>query len=519
MQKRETSEVIIAGTGFAGLCMAIQLKRNGIDSFIILEKESEYGGTWRLNNYPGAACDVQSHLYSYSFEPYPYWTKMFGPRDEILDYVNFCVEKYGLEKHIRLNEAVTSAVFRENEGRWDLETSGGSKYESKFFVSATGGLSQPIIPKYNGMEDYQGKMFHSARWDHNYKVKNKKIAVVGTGASAIQIVPTIAPEVEKLYLFQRSAAWVLPKPDRDILSIERGLFKFLPISQTLYREYIYWSLELRVLGLVVYPEIMKVVESLAKKHIEKSIEDEELRKTMTPDYTIGCKRVLMSNEYYPAINRKNVKVETSGIEKFTNKGILTGSGEEIELDAVIMATGFQGAEAIAPYKILGKGQKDLNEAWKNGAEAYLGTTISGFPNFFMIVGPNTGLGHSSMIFMIESQVQYALQAIMSSRKNSWKFIDVRQEIQDNYNRKLQLKLDKTIWASDCVSWYRTRNGKNTTLWPGFTFDFRLKTLLFNPQEYEIMGEEGKLLKPDMISSFFQQGRNILKQVMREPLTI
>ncbi|MCB1160055.1 MAG: NAD(P)/FAD-dependent oxidoreductase, partial [Leptospiraceae bacterium] len=256
MQKRETSEVIIAGTGFAGLCMAIQLKRNGIDSFIILEKESEYGGTWRLNNYPGAACDVQSHLYSYSFEPYPYWTKMFGPRDEILDYVNFCVEKYGLEKHIRLNEAVTSAVFRENEGRWDLETSGGSKYESKFFVSATGGLSQPIIPKYNGMEDYQGKMFHSARWDHNYKVKNKKIAVVGTGASAIQIVPTIAPEVEKLYLFQRSAAWVLPKPDRDILSIERGLFKFLPISQTLYREYIYWSLELRVLGLVVYPEIM-----------------------------------------------------------------------------------------------------------------------------------------------------------------------------------------------------------------------------------------------------------------------
>ncbi|MCB1160615.1 MAG: NAD(P)/FAD-dependent oxidoreductase, partial [Leptospiraceae bacterium] len=238
-----------------------------------------------------------------------------------------------------------------------------------------------------------------------------------------------------------------------------------------------------------------------------------------PDYTIGCKRVLMSNEYYPAINRKNVKVETSGIEKFTNKGILTGSGEEIELDAVIMATGFQGAEAIAPYKILGKGQKDLNEAWKNGAEAYLGTTISGFPNFFMIVGPNTGLGHSSMIFMIESQVQYALQAIMSSRKNSWKFIDVRQEIQDNYNRKLQLKLDKTIWASDCVSWYRTRNGKNTTLWPGFTFDFRLKTLLFNPQEYEIMGEEGKLLKPDMISSFFQQGRNILKQVMREPLTI
>jgi cation diffusion facilitator CzcD-associated flavoprotein CzcO len=456
--------------------MGIRLKQAGIDTFTILEKAGSLGGTWRDNDYPGAACDVQSHLYSFSFEPNPSWSRMFAEQREIRSYLEHCAQKYGLLPHLRFDREVKRTDFDEASSTWTVTLAGGEQMTADILIIATGGLSRPAYPDIPGIQRFTGKIFHSARWDHSYDLGGKRIGVIGTGASSIQFVPQIAPRAKELAVFQRTPPWILPKPDRAISSGERRLYRLLPFLQWLYRVLLYWLLETRVLGFVVSPKLMLLVQKAALQYLTTSVPDPELQKKLIPNYTFGCKRVLISNDYYPALMRPNVEVIDSGISEITEEHVVTRDGRRVELDALILGTGFRASEDAAPFEVRGKGGVDLNEHWKaEGAQAYLGTTVAGFPNFFIISGPNTGLGHSSLILMIESQVTHIMSALEAFRKLRARAIEVRREVEAVYNRHLQTRLERSVWASGCASWYRTRTGRNTTLWPHFTFVFRLLT--------------------------------------------
>lgn len=491
-----THHVLIIGTGFAGLGMAIRLKQAGIHDFTILEHAGGVGGVWRDNHYPGVACDVESHLYSFSFEPNPNWSRQFAPRAEILAYLEHCATKYGVRPHIRFNSGAKSAVFDERTGVWTIATTDGKTIFARVVVSGAGhALSRPILPEIAGIDSFKGKIFHSARWDESFALEGKTVAVVGTGASAIQIVPAIAGKVGQLFLYQRTPAWVVPKPDRVIPKRERDRFRRIPLLQRLARTRIYWQREAMGIGFVVEPRILKLVEGLALRYLKTSVKDEALRAKLTPHYRLGCKRILPTNEYYPALCRDNVEVVTDGITEIREHGIVTSDGKERTVDAIVLATGFEAAEASSSFDVRGRGGLTLKEAWKNGIEAYLGTSVAGFPNMFLLIGPNTGLGHSSMVFMIESQIAYVLDAIQTMRAKNVKLVDVRADAQAKYNVELQARLAKTVWASGCASWYQAKNGKNTTLWPGFTFEFRAKTRRFDPAPYDVVAIEQSWPQP------------------------
>jgi cation diffusion facilitator CzcD-associated flavoprotein CzcO len=482
--------IVIVGTGFGGLGMGIRLKKAGIHDFVVLEQADGVGGTWRANQYPGAACDIESHLYSFSFEPNPGWSRSYAGQPEILAYLERCADKYGLRPHLRFGTRVASASFDERRGRWTVAIDGGEPLHARALISATGGLSRPALPDIPGLGTFAGKVFHSARWDHGVSLEGKKVAVVGTGASAIQIVPAIAPSVERLHLFQRTPPWILPKRDHAIPPTTRERFRRAPLLQRLARTGQYLMHELFALGFVVEPRILAQTSKLALRYLEASVPDPALRARLTPDYVMGCKRVLLSNEYYPALQRDNVELHTAGIREIGPAGVVTREGREVAVDAIVLATGFQAAEAAAPFPVVGRGGRDLAEVWRDGAEAYLGTTIAGFPNLFLVVGPNTGLGHSSMIFMIESQIAYIESALATMQAQGLRFVDVHPDAQARYNEGLSARLARTVWATGgCSSWYRTRTGKNTTLWPGFTFEFRLRTRRFDPDRYELAPDQ------------------------------
>ena len=477
---------IIVGAGFSGLCMAIRLKQAGMNNFVILERNHHIGGTWYDNSYPGAACDVESHLYSYSFEPNPDWSRQFSPQEEILRYMDHCVDKYGLAPHIRLNMNITKSVFDEKTGTWTVTAASGETFTGRILLTCSGGLSEPAFPDIKGLDTFKGKLFHTARWDKSFDPKGKSVAVIGTGASAIQVVPAIVSQVKHLDLFQRTAPWILPKKDKDISSFRRTMYKYLPFTRKLYRTRLYWRNELMAIGFVVNPGILKFGGKLVIHHLNSSIKNEELRKKLTPHFVLGCKRILLSNEYYPAIEQPNLSLITEGIQEVNAKGILTKDGVQHDTDAIILATGFQAAEGVLRYDVKGKGGIDLNDTWNTtGAEAYLGTSISGFPNMFIVVGPNTGLGHSSMILMIEAQVHYIMEALKTMKQKGAKYTDVKKEVEKEYNNEIQIKLAKSVWQSGgCMSWYQTKSGKNVTLWPGFTFTFMKRTKNFEPDKYE-----------------------------------
>lgn len=477
-------QVIVVGTGFSGLGMGIALKKAGINSFTILEKANDVGGTWRDNHYPGCACDVQSHLYSFSFEPNPNWTKMYAPQPEIKKYLQHCARKYGLLNNIQFGQAVKQAVYEEEHKLWRIETAAGKTLTARVVVSGMGGLSTPAYPNIKGLNKFKGVKFHSQDWQHDYDLAGKRVAVIGTGASAIQFVPQIVPKVAHLDLYQRTPPWIMPKPDREITSAERTLFKLAPKSQETIRNAIYLQLESRVLGFVLNPRVMKLPELQARRHIRQAIKDPVLRKKVTPDYAFGCKRVLISNDYLPSLAQPNVDVITHGIKEVRANSIIGDDGVERPIDAIIFGTGFKAQDPIPRGAIFGKGGVDLLDTWQQGAQAYLGSTISGFPNLFLLMGPNTGLGHSSMVFMIESQVAYVMDFLKQMNKNGWKEADVKAEQQQRFNNELQDKLGNAVWSTGCKSWYVNDSGKNTTLWPGFTFDFRRKTAQFDAQNYQ-----------------------------------
>ncbi|MHB9800184.1 flavin-containing monooxygenase [Pseudomonas sp. MT3] len=467
--------VLIIGAGFAGLGLAIRLKQAGIDDFLILEKAGDVGGCWRENRYPGAACDVPSHLYSFSFEPKADWSRKFAPQAEILDYARHCADKYGLRERIRFHCEVSAASFDEAAGEWRVTCANGEELRAQSLVCALGQLSRPLIPHLPGIECFQGKAFHSAQWDDQAKLQGSRVAVIGTGASAIQFVPQIAPKVAELLLFQRSAAYVIAKPDRPYAAWERRLKACLPWLQRLDRGLKYIQHESRALAFSVFPPLMKMMRLSFHRHLHRGIPDAGLRARLEPDYPLGCKRILISNDYYPALARSNVKLVDTGIREVTEDAIVTRDGQRHPVDTIIYGTGFAATEFLAPMRVQGLGGRELNQAWREGAEAYKGISVSGFPNLFILYGPNTNLGHNSIIYMLESQFPYVLGCLQRIQREGLKYLDVKPQVQQRFNQHLQHELRHTIWERGCNSWYKTASGRNTVNWPGFTFRYRQQT--------------------------------------------
>ncbi|NKF24268.1 flavin-containing monooxygenase [Solimonas marina] len=479
--------VLIIGSGFSGLGLAVRLKQAGIEDFEILERADSVGGTWRDNRYPGCACDVQSHLYSFSFEQNPGWTRMFARQPEIERYLQGVADKYQLVANTRFGANIVDARWDEAAAVWRVRSEDGRQFIGRVLVSGMGALSNPAYPKIPGLADFQGKMFHSAQWDHDYDLSGKRVAVIGTGASAIQFVPQVVPKVAHLDLFQRTPPWILPKPDREIGAFERKLFRLLPFTQKLMRAGLYTMLETRVLGFVIHPKLMEFVQRAAKGHIKRQVKDPELRRKLTPNYTIGCKRVLISNDYYPSLTQPHVDVVTDDVTEIRGNAVITADGRAREVDAIILGTGFTVQDPIPRGAIFGRGGKDLWDTWsEKGVEAYLGATVHGFPNFFMLMGPNTGLGHTSQVYMIESQINYVVDCLKQMRRKKIAAVDVRADVQRQFNDKVQGDVGSAVWNSGgCKSWYLDARGRNTTIWPGFTFMFRNKTRHFRPADYQL----------------------------------
>lgn len=476
-------DVAIIGAGFSGICMAIALKKAGYKSFRIFEKATDLGGTWRDNRYPGCACDVPSHLYSYSFELNADWSRSYSPQPEIWRYMTHCARKYGVLSDMRFNATVVSADFDEREHHWRIALADGESFTARALISGIGALHLPSYPKIRGLETFAGKAFHSSEWDETTDLSNKKVAVIGTGASAIQIVPSIAGEVSTLELFQRTPAWVLPRMDHPISGSAKRLFHNVPFVQRLARQLIYWTLELRVFGFLGNRKLMQRAEAMARAYLERTVKDPALRRALTPNYQIGCKRVLISDDYYQAFNRPNVKLVTQTIDRITPAGIVTADGVEHAFDVIIFATGFRANEPMADIAIRGRGGHALSHAWRYGAEAYYGISVAGFPNFFMLLGPNTGLGHNSVIVMIEAQSEYIKHCLGWLFRMGAEEVEVRAAVQRAFNERLKVRLARTVWQSGCRSWYLNENGTNSTIWPGSTLSYWWQTRNPDPHDY------------------------------------
>lgn len=477
--------IAIIGTGFGGIGLAIRLKKAGFSNFILFEKAGDVGGVWRDNTYPGAACDVPSHLYSFSFEQDLGWLNRYGKAAEIHQYLRHCTDKYDLRPHILFNTEITAASFDDTTGLWTLQTSQGETCQANVTVAAVGQLNRPAYPKLTGMDSFAGKSFHSARWDHDYDLTGKRVAVIGTGASAIQFVPEIVPQVAHLDLYQRSAPYVIPKPDKAYPPLEKALFKHVPLLQSLDRAWQYSFHEVRLLGFTASVNETVLVEYLFQKHIREVIKDHKLRHRLTPDYPIGCKRILVSNDWYKTLLNPKIDIVSEDIAEIVPQGIRTADGKVREVDAIIYGTGFAATDFLAPMHISGLNGQVLKQTWQQGAEAYLGLTVHGFPNLFMLYGPNTNLGHSSIVYMLESQFNYVLDALKKLQQNSLRYLNVKQDIQTRFNGDIQQRMKKTMWAQGCSSWYVTAEGKNTNNWPGFTFDYRERTRKLNLDDYDL----------------------------------
>jgi cation diffusion facilitator CzcD-associated flavoprotein CzcO len=476
---------VIVGSGFAGLGVAIALERAGIRDFVVLEKSDAIGGTWRDNVYPGCACDVPSHLYSYSFAPNTKWSSMYATQAEIRAYMEGCVDRFGVRDRVRLSHEVTSAVFDESKGLWDVATASGARYRSRILALGMGPLSRFKLPAIPGLDRFKGRVMHSAAWAPGFDGRGQRVASIGTGASAIQFVPEVARVASRLHVFQRTPAWVLPRNEHRYTGFERALFEHLPGFRSLHRKKIYWTHEMRALAFIREPRILLLLERLALSHMKRAIQDPALLQKLRPDYRMGCKRILMSNTYYPALAQPNVELVTCGIREITEHSIVGADGVEREIDALIFGTGFDVHDYLGKVRVVGRSGVELGELWKRGAEAYLGTAVAGFPNLFMIVGPNTGLGHNSIIYIIESQLAHIMQHASLLREGGARTVEVKADVQRAYNAELQRRLVGTVWHTGCKSWYLTEDGRNTTLWPGFTFEFRRRTARLRREDFHV----------------------------------
>jgi cation diffusion facilitator CzcD-associated flavoprotein CzcO len=480
----EHHRIVIVGTGFSGLGMAIKLKEEGEHDFVLLERAADIGGTWRDNTYPGCRCDVSSHLYSFSFAPNPNWSSTFSPQEEILDYLRDCAERYGVMPHVRFETELEGAAWDTDDELWRIETSNGP-LTADILIAAQGPLSDPSLPEVPGLDSFEGTAFHSAEWDHEHDLTGERVAVVGTGASAIQFVPEIQPKVASLHVFQRTAPWVIPHRNRPLKRWERALYRLFPPAQLAMRAGIYWARESFALQFR-RRAVGRPLERIPLRHLRNQIDDPELRRKLTPDYRLGCKRILPADEWYPALAQPNVEVVTGGVTEIRPHSVVAEDGIEREVDTIIFGTGFHVTDVPIADRIGGRDGRTLAEVWQGSMQAYKGTTVAGYPNLFFLVGPNTGLGHTSIVFMIESQIAYVLDALRTMRQTGARTVEVREDAQAAYNAELDRMTEGTVWVTGgCTSYYIDRNGHNSALWPTYTWPFRRRLRRFDAAAYTL----------------------------------
>ncbi len=480
----QAHEVAVIGAGFAGLGAAIRLAQLGVEDVVLLERNRDVGGTWLQNTYPGCACDVPTELYSFSFALNPDWSRTYAPQPEIHAYLKRCAEQFGVLAKVRLGVEVTRAEWDGAAAQWVVHLAGGEAVRARFLVSAIGGLSRPALPKLDGLEHFKGRVFHSQRWDHSFPLEGKRVAVVGTGASAIQIVPALAPKVAQLTVFQRTPPWIMPRNDRPLSAVRRGLYRSVPGLQRLLRWVRYWQHESQFVGFL-HPRLMsRVGERQARRHLARQVADPKLREALTPRYGMGCKRILLSDDYYPALQRPNVRLVTSAAVRVEGDAVIDADGGRHEVDALVLATGFHATDPLGPLEVHGRGGVEIRQGWKSGLSAYLGTMVSRFPNLFILNGPNTGVGHNSLVFMVESQLNYLAGAVREVREHGAKTVEVRREVEEAFHQELAARSVHTPWlGGGCRSWYLDGEGRNGTLWPDYTFKFWWRTRHFEPQSH------------------------------------
>jgi cation diffusion facilitator CzcD-associated flavoprotein CzcO len=465
-------DVVVVGAGFSGLCAAIKLAEAGIDNYVVLEKAERVGGTWRDNDYPGAACDVMAQLYSFSFAPNAKWTKGYPGQAEILTYLEDVVRQYDLSPKIEFGVEVVDQRFDDGNDEWQLTTADGTTWRAGAVIAATGPLHIPKIPAIAGRNSFEGNQFHSSRWDHTVDLAGKSVAVIGTGASAVQIVPAIADKAGSVSVFQRTPHWVLPRLQRPITTAERVAYRVLPGSRKALRGAIYGSHELFI-GAFMNPKYMGALRSAARLHLRTQIRDESLRAKLEPNYEIGCKRILISTDFYPALERDDVSLVTDAIDEIVPSGIRTADGDLHPADVIVYATGFKTTEQVVDQQLEGKDGVPIQQLWADGPEAYFGVAVHGLPNYFLTVGPNSGVGNQSIVFIIETQIELIVRCIRAMRDGEFTRVEVKSHVQADFNRDLQKKSAGTVWtAGGCDSWYLDQSGVNRAIWPGSTMSYR-----------------------------------------------
>jgi cation diffusion facilitator CzcD-associated flavoprotein CzcO len=481
-----TVDTLIVGAGFSGLCMAIKLRAAGMDSFLVIEKSDGIGGTWWENRYPGCACDIPSHLYSFSFDLNPKWTRMFAGYKEIQQYLDQSAVRHGIREKIRFKTELHEATWDEAAGFWHAVFTDGTGIDARVLVSGMGALHVPRYPDIEGLERFQGPKFHSAKWDGSVDLAGKKVAVIGTGASAIQFVPEIAPAVGKLTVFQRTAPWILPKMDHPIADRWHSRFQGIPGLMRAYRTFLFLLLEIRVLGFLKKGWLRAQGAKQARQHLEAQVADPGLRAKLTPDYEFGCKRVLISNDFYPALMRPNVELVTDAVKEVREHSIVTADGVERPVDVLIYGTGFRVTDLLLNTRIVGRGGVEIHEAWKDRVSAFLGIAVAGFPNFFLLLGPNTGLGHNSVVLMIEAQVRYVISCLSLMRRRGEKVMEVRENSQRSFAQHIRERLARTVWiAGGCKSWYQDQStGESPVVWPGSVVEYRRRTRAASASDYQ-----------------------------------
>jgi cation diffusion facilitator CzcD-associated flavoprotein CzcO len=485
-----TASVLIIGAGFAGLGTAIRLLQSGIDDFVILERDDRVGGTWRDNTYPGAACDIPSVLYSYSFAPNPHWSRAYSGGAEILRYIEGLVDKYKLHRHIRFGEDVTALNFDEDTGTWTADVRSGTTYTARAAVMAPGPLANVSWPDIRGLDSYTGHKIHSARWDHDYDMSGKRVAVIGTGASAVQIIPELVKKAAKVKVFQRTPGWVLPRLNFPHPHWAKQLFRHIPLTEQLARQAWFWGHEAAAVGMVWNTPATDAIQLVAKAHLRRQIRDPWKRRQLTPDFRAGCKRMLMTNDYYPALEKDNCKLVTWPIATISPNGIRTADGIEHEVDCIVFATGFDVAKTGTPFPVAGRDGRKLADEWSSGAYAYKSVSVSGYPNLFLTFGPNSGPGHNSALFYMEAQIDYIVAAVRLIAEKDFHSLDVRQERQDVYNTDIQRRLKGTTWNSGCNSWYLTADGHNGTMFPGLASQFTRQLARVDLDDYRVKVRAG-----------------------------
>ncbi|MFF4875265.1 flavin-containing monooxygenase [Micromonospora sp. NPDC000668] len=477
--------VLIVGGGFSGIGLGRALRKARITDFAILEREPEVGGVWRTNTYPGCTCDVPSHLYSFSFAPNPDWSSTYSPQPEIGAYLRRCIDDFGLRPHLRTGVGVQAARWNEDDQLWHVATSAG-QWTARVLVSAVGPLTEPKLPEVPGIDIFRGKIMHSARWDHDYHLTGKRIASIGTGASAIQYVPHLAGVASRLFVFQRSAPWITPHDKRPISDAERARFRAQPWRQKLERGKVYLGKELLVLGMAKHPKLMTVLESVARKHLERQVADPQLRRLLTPGFTLGCKRIVPSNTWYPALQQPNVELVPHALREIREDAVVGADGVDRKVDAIIFGTGFHVTDIPFADKVRGRDGRLLNDVWAGSPKAYLGVSVPGFPNFFMFLGPNSGLGHSSMVYMIEAQLKHVTDAIRALGRSGATAIEVKGQAHEAYNAELDRKLARTVWeVGGCRTFYQDANGRNATIYPDWTFRYRRQAVRWREDVYRL----------------------------------